>query len=97
MQGWNNHIGIKRAGRKRTGSLITYVCEGVDDVWECDCVQPAASQLKSPHGVVDSPEHDVDRVKTSWNRNLKNHENVQFVTEKQLLMPQTIACGIAVR
>ncbi len=24
----------KRAGRKRTGSSITYVCEGVDDVWE---------------------------------------------------------------
>jgi hypothetical protein len=38
VQGWNNHIGIKRAGRMRTGSLITYVCEGVDDIWECEGV-----------------------------------------------------------
>ncbi len=44
MQEWNKHLGIQQAGCKRTGSLITYVCEGVDDIWECYCVQLAASQ-----------------------------------------------------
>jgi hypothetical protein len=44
VQGWNKQTGIKQAGRKRTGSLITYVCEGVDDVWKCDIVHTAAGK-----------------------------------------------------
>ncbi len=47
----------------------TNVCEWVDDVGECDDVEPAAGQLEGPHGVVDPPEHDIDCVETCWKKN----------------------------
>ena len=45
---------------------LTYVCEGIDDVWEGDGVEPAAGQLECAHRVVDAAKHDVDCVKTGW-------------------------------